>query len=118
MATLTIQSVTEAGSTPTYAAVAAGGDVVENRRGDTVLVVVNGSGGNLTVTITAQNTTADNPIYGAVTKADATVVIANGATGMIGPFRNQAFNNSSGQIAIGYSTDTSVTIACLQFRNP
>ena len=118
MATLTIQSITEAGSTPTYAAVAAGGDVVENQRGDTVLAVVNGSGGNLTVTITAQNTDADNPVYGALTKANASFIIANGATGMIGPFRPSAFNNSSGQIAIGYSTDTSVTIACLQFRNP
>jgi hypothetical protein len=118
MATLTIQSITEAGATPTYAAVAAGGDVVDNRKGDTVLAVVNGSGGNLTVTITAQNTTADNSSYGALTKANASFIIANGATGMIGPFRANAFNNGSDQIAIGYSTDTSVTIACLTFRNP
>jgi len=119
MATFTTQTVTEAGlNAPTYTAAAGGGDVVNNRLGDVILHIKNGSGGNITVTVAAQDTAASNPSFGALTKANASVEITAGGDGFIGPFRPTAFNNSSNQIAITYSGVTTLTVACLKFQNP
>lgn len=119
MATITTQKVTEAGlDAPTYTAAAGGGDVVNNRLGDVILHIKNGSGGNITVTVAAQTTAASDPTFGALTKVSASVVITAGGDGFIGPFRPTAFNNSSHQIVMTYSGVTSLTIAALKFKNP
>ena len=114
MATLTIQTVTEAGIEPTYAAVAGGGDVVANLRGDVVLHVKNGAGASMTVTVTAQQTTKSVPGFGALTKASVAVAVPAGEERLIGPFPKSAFNNASGNLAITYSSPTTVTIAALR----
>lgn len=115
MATLTRQAVNEDGADLTFASAAGGGDVVTNADGKTFLLVRNGSGGSITVTVTEQisGTTVEDPVYGTVSKANAAVAIADGGTGVIGPFKKQAFNNASNQIEISYSGTTSVTVAAL-----
>lgn len=114
MATLTVQTITESGLTATYASASAGGDVVAND-GNVFLHVKNASGSPITLTIAKQTSaTINDTVYGKLTKADATATIAAGAEVLIGGFKPDAFNNSSGQIAISYSSATSVTIAALK----
>ena len=113
MATLTIQSIVEAGLTANYTSAAGGGDVVPND-GTIFLHVKNGGGTSVTVTVTAQTTTTTDPSLGAVTKSNVAKAIAAGAEAFIGPLKKQAFNNSQGQIAITYSGVTSLTIAALR----
>jgi hypothetical protein len=115
MATLTRQRITEEGAVVTFGAAAGGGDVVDNSDGKTFLLVTNGAGSSMTVTVAEQisGTTVDDPNYGTLSKADAAVTVTAGATAAIGPFKKTAFNNGSNQIAITYSSATSVTIAAM-----
>ena len=96
----------------TFDACTGGGDVVTNVDGKTELLIVNGSGGALTVTVAAVvtivNTTQGN--YEMTSKAKS---VGAGATVQMGPFEPGLFNNSSGQLAIAYSGVTSLTIAAL-----
>lgn len=112
MATLTVRTPTEEGGV-TFSAADAGGDVFPNN-GKMLFVVHNGGGGSITVTATAQSTATSTPDYGPLTKANAVTTIAAGATDVIGPFPQTAFNNASSQVAISYSAVTSVTVAAIQ----
>lgn len=113
MALLTRNRILEAGLTPVFVAAAAGGDQVDNADGKTFLHVKNGGGAGITVTITAQSVTAEDPKLGTVTKANIVKSIAAAGEAIIGPFKKQAFNNGSNQIAITYSGVTSVTVAAM-----
>tara|TARA_Y100001973_G_scaffold40959_1_gene61177 strand:- start:2483 stop:2851 length:369 start_codon:yes stop_codon:yes gene_type:complete len=113
MAELTIQQITEAGGTVTYSAASSGGDTADNGGGTFLHIKNGGSEEAVTVTITAQTTTVDSSIYGDLTKANASIAVAAGAEAFIGPFKQSAFNNANGEIAISYSQVVSVTIAAL-----
>lgn len=114
MATLTRQDMVEAGLLATYAACAGGGDVVDNADGLTFLHVKNGSGGSITVTVTAQVAAFQTPGMGPMTKANVAVAIGAAAEKFLGPFAKQAFNTAAGQLAITYSAVTSLTIAAVR----
>ncbi len=114
MATLTVQDSPEAGGV-TFAAAASGGDVAAND-GKTILLVLNVHASLArTVTVTAQDTTANAPGFGAVTKADAVQSVETATLDVLGPFPTTAFNNASGQIAITYSDSAdSLTVAAVR----
>lgn len=115
MATLSVTDVVEAGVTLTLAAAAGGGDVFANDNDNrTFLAVANASGSSITVTVTAQDASENVPGFGTVTKANGGGSVANGATKLFGPFPAAAFNNSSGQVAVTYSSATSVTVAAFK----
>ena len=112
MGLITAQEISEAGVVVTYGAATVDGDVVDNE-GTVFLHLKNGGGSEMTVTITAQTTSVDSPLYGALTKANASKAIAASGEAFIGPFQINAYNNTDEQIAITYSGVTSVTIAAL-----
>lgn len=112
MAELTLQQITEAGGAVTYSSAAEAGDTADNS-GNTFLHIKNGSGGSITVTITAQTTTVENTIYGDLTKANASIAVEGSGEAFIGPFKPAAFNDTDSEIAITYSAVTSLTIAAL-----
>lgn len=119
MATLTVQNKTETGAVITFASAAGGGDVADNSSGDTILILNNASGGDLTVTVTPQqNTDATNTSHGILTKAALATVVAAGEIWSIGPFRPNTYNNSSNQIVITYSGVGSLSIAAQTFKFP
>ena len=115
MATLTRQRITEDGAEISFSSAGGSGDVADNSDGKTFIVVKNGSGGSVTVTVAEQisGTTVEDPVYGTVSKASATVAVSAGATAVMGPFKKQAFNNGSNQIEISYSATASVTVAAM-----
>ena len=114
MATLTRINPAESGTVATGAAAAGGGDVVDNTDGKTLLLIHNGDGSSVNVTITAQNTSFTDGKLGAITKSTQVVAVAGGARKIIGPFPANVYNNASGQLAITYSAVTSLYIACIK----
>jgi hypothetical protein len=117
MATLSRQTLTEAGLTPTYNAANAGGDQVDNSDGRTFLHVKNASGGSITITIAEQisGTTVEDPALGTLTKTSVAKAVAAGAEAVIGPFKKAAFNDVNGFIQLTYSGVTTFTVAAFKF---
>ena len=109
MATLTVQNQTTSSPTVTFGAVAAS-DVFDND-GDTIALFNNGSGGNITITITAAGTPGGLSLANVVTAN-----IANGAIGRVGPFDPTLFNDSNGQVTVAASSTSSVTVAVLRVK--
>lgn len=104
MALLTVQQITAAGVVPqTPVAAAPGGDTFSNN-GRTKLIIANGGGSGITVTISAQIACDMGTLH------DITNSIAAGATEIMGPFSTR-YNDSSGLVHVGYSAVTSVTVS-------
>lgn len=114
MATLAVQTITEAGIVPNFVAAAAGGDRFANGGEDVVVHVKNGGGAPITVTIASNDTTREATGLGPVTKADAGGSVANAAEKIFGPFPRLAFSGADGRVSIAYSAVTSVTVAVYQ----
>lgn len=109
MATLTVQSTTQAGLAPSFSAVSSS-DVFPND-GRTVIEVKNAGGSSDTVAINsiqACNQGFDHDAGGSVP--------ATTGDRIFGPFDPSRFNDSNGQITITHSFTTSVT--CAVFRLP
>lgn len=116
MAELTVQTTDENGGL-TYAAATSGdGDTFPND-GRTLLVVHNGSGGSITVTVDAQVTEARVQHLGEVTKAAGGGTVAAGVTQVFGPFAERAFNDATGMCEVTYSSAASVTVAAIRLPN-
>lgn len=115
MATLTPISSAEAGAVVTFTAAAAGGDQFRNNnnRGRFILLVDNSDASPMTVTITAQDTSTAIPSFGTVTKANGGGSVTNGTIETFGPF-DEAFEDSSGNVQITYSSVTSVTVSVIE----
>lgn len=117
MAVLTVQNIDLDGLVVSEVAAGASGDLVPNVNDErTFLQVTNGSGGSINVTATAQGTSVQKSGYGTVTVSDTVVAVADGDTALIGPFPSARFNNTSGQVAITYSDNTSVTVAAVRLK--
>lgn len=117
-AALTRQVISDAvaGVEPTYAARGVSGDTCTNTDGKSLIHAKNPGASAATVTITAQSASTNVPGYGLVSRANIVLALAAGEQGFAGPFPLNAFNNSSGAIAISYggAGEADVTIACLQ----
>lgn len=109
MATLTVQEIVSSGLTPSYGAAAAGGDQFAwSERA--LLHVKNGSAASINVTITSQYT---NPPDGTA-KDNLVISVAAGGEKMIGPLHRDGYRDSDGNVQVGYSDVTSVTVAALK----
>jgi len=107
MALLTLQTVTKAGITPTYAAAAALGDSFPNN-GSTFLIVKNANvGATRTVTI--------NSLVACSQGFDHDVVVSVPASSeeWIGPFEPSRFNSTSNAVGVTYSSEADVTVAAI-----
>lgn len=104
MATLTAAQAGIAGVDPGFVAASAGGDkVAPTTRG--ALLVRNGSGGSITVTIAWPG----NSKYG-VANPDPTIAVPAGEDRIIGPFGSD-LADTDGLVAITYSGVTSLEVA-------
>ena len=100
---LTAQEISLTGITPTYAAVAAGGDEFPND-GNTYIEFKNSSGSNAyTITFvtpaTLRGVAVENP----------TLAVGTSGNKKVGPFPADVFNNSSGRVAMTYSGSAPAT---------
>ena len=109
MATLTVQNISLAGITPSYASAAAGGDEFVNT-GDTLFQIKNGGS---EITLTIETPAKIEGIY----IAEITVTIpATTGDKMVGPFDPAIFNQSTGRVAVTYSGVTTVTVGAFKLR--
>lgn len=107
MAALSPQLTVPAGLVPTTTAAGGSGDTIP-ADSKTVLMVTNGSGSSITVTVSSQYTTQPGSV-----KQDITKAVAAAATCFLGPF-GAAFADTNGNAAITYSATGSVTVAALR----
>lgn len=107
MAVLSPQTVSNNGLNPTFAAASAGGDkIAADSR--TFLVVKNGGGSSITVTVVTPATVSGLAV------ADLAVTVPNAGERWIGPFAPGAFADANGQASITYSAVTSVTVGAFR----
>ena len=110
MATLTVLTSSPTSATALgAAAVAAGGDQFLND-GDTILYFKNTNASSRTVTIATGGT------IGGLAIADASVTLAQNDEKVVGPFRPDIFNDSSGYIQLTYTADAGVTVAAVRIH--
>lgn len=112
MAALTVQNAARASNGVDLAGVAAnvGGDTFVNS-GQEVLVIKNGSGAGITLTVVTPATVDGLAV------ADLTASIGAGATRMIGPFPPGTYNDTlanGGIVSLTYSAVTSVAVAVVK----
>lgn len=107
MATLTAVQAAIAGSDPGLQAAAGGGDKIAPGE-HTALLVRNGSGGSLTVTIAVPGNTR----WGQA-QPDVAVAVPAGATRVIGPLPVELADPLDGLVAITYSGVTSLEVAAI-----
>lgn len=120
MATLTVLTMAAVtGGLKALVSAAGGGDQFANPSdARTYLEVLNGSGGSITVTITAQNTTFAVPGKGNLTAANGGGAVAAGAARVFGPFPAEIYNDSSGNVQVTYSGVTSLTVQAIKVPAP
>jgi hypothetical protein len=107
VSTLTYQQASVTGAAFATQAAQVGGDkVAPHSRG--AVLVTNGSGSSITVTIATPGTDK----YGQA-RPDIPVTVAAGASKLIGPFPPDLADSSDGLVALSYSDVTTVTVAAL-----
>lgn len=112
MAALTTQTITRAGVTPSYTAVAASDTFAP---GSGVFIHVKNGGGS-SDTCVVQVLQGDPP---GLTISDNSVSVTNGQERMIGPFPSQFFADpSTGQATVTHSFTTSVTVGVFNLQQP
>lgn len=116
MATLTTQSITRAGVTPSYAAVAGGGDACEV--GDDIFLQfknTNAATCTVTLAIPSGASTYPNVVY----TNTAVVIPATTGDKWIGPISALYKDPTTGLCTITYSgTSTNTTVACVKLQAP
>ena len=116
MATLATQTITRAGTTPTYAAATGGGDACACGTG-MFLHIKNASGGNITVTIAIPAGASGYP--NAAYTSTAVVVPLTSGDKMIGPLPASLYADpTTGLATITYSGVTSLTVAAVNLAQP
>jgi len=106
MALQAVQTISaSAGTRPTYATAASGPHTVDCSNGRTWLSVINGSGGDITVTVTTPGTDANGNAI-----ADAAFTVTNSTSPFFIPL-NPAIYGATASIA--FSGSSSVTIAAV-----
>lgn len=107
MATLATQVIAQAGTAITFAAAAGGGDACATGS-DVKLLVKNGSGSPITVTLVTPG-----KVDGDLDITDRAVTVAAGATTGI-PVTDRYLDPVTGLAAITYSAVTTVTVAVIR----
>ena len=92
MASLISQQITESGIVPTTTVL--GEENTFTNTGLEFIYYTNSSGDTKTITVTAEVTSIDSPLYGEITKSNATQAVADGETAYIGPFPPEAYNDT------------------------
>lgn len=108
MAAITPQERNIAGAAITFAGASGGGDTVKIDDDRTELLVRNGSGSSINVTLTAVKA-----MYGK-TLANTVVAVAAGAIARIPLISDLYRNPSGGTVAVAYSAVTTVDVAAIR----
>lgn len=106
MATITAIAASPTGTVYTTTAVASADKFLNTGR--EVLLVTNGGGSSINVTLTPGGTP------GGLALATVVIAVANGTSKLIGPFNPAFWNDSGGFVNVAYSATASVVEAVIQ----
>ena len=104
--------VTPAGLSIETPATAATSTMALQNTGKEAIIVKNGSGGSINVTITLQNGINDGG--GALSVTSRVVAVPDGDTKIIGPFNPQLYNDTTGKVNFAFSTTTGVVTTAIK----
>lgn len=107
MAILTVQE--RSASPVIWVDAASGGDVFQNN-GATELLVVNGSGSDITVTVLATGRCNHGFLD------DVVETVPAGSLGRLGPFNPARLNDSQGRVSVSYSATGGIQVAAQKQR--
>lgn len=107
MATITAQVPARSANPITFSAASAGGDKFANT-GKEYVIVRNGSGSPVTLTVTTPATNDGLAI------ADRTIEVAAGATHFLGPWPTGLYNDGDGMVNLSWSLETDMTLAVIR----
>lgn len=110
---LTVQEITRTGLTPALTAANADGHSVANEE-RTFLIVTNGGGGSINVTVQTPGTVDTLAV------SDLVVAVPNGQTRYIGPFSKSVYDQSGAdadKIYVDFSGVTSVTCGAFKLSS-
>ena len=111
MATITAVKIIEDGLTSSLATCSTGGDEFLNSGIEFIRISNGHASATYTVTVTAQTTSYINPIYGKLTKSDASIAVSAGASAFLGPFKQKPWNDSDNKVQLTYILGTSGSTA-------
>lgn len=104
---LTPQVITTAGLVATLGAANAAGHSIVNS-GNSFVVVANGAGAPINVTIQTPAVVLGEPV------AERVVSVTNGTTAWIGPFPPATFNQTDGTVYVDFSDVGTITCAAIR----
>ena len=107
MAALTPVSPSRAANDFSFAAAAAGGDTFANT-GKEMVLITNGSGSGITLTIATTITVDGEDV------ADKEITIGAGETHLLGPWPANLYSDGDGLVSLAYSLETSITVAVIK----
>lgn len=107
MAELTVQPSARVANDLTLSNASGGGDKFANT-GVEMLLVQNGSGGSINVTVATPQTVDGNAV------ADKVIAVADGKTALLGPFSKATYNDTDGFVNVTYSGTSSVKVAAIK----
>ncbi|MBT2696345.1 hypothetical protein J7E79_02700 [Bacillus sp. ISL-40] len=107
MADINVQSISQAGITPSFVAASGAGDAFRND-GKSFLHIKNGGGSSITVTIDSVEKCNQGFDH------DLTATITAGQDRILGPFEAKRFNDTDGKLKVSYSAVTTVTVAAFR----
>tara|TARA_R100001594_G_scaffold126050_1_gene163170 strand:- start:928 stop:1275 length:348 start_codon:yes stop_codon:yes gene_type:complete len=112
MALIDSQTIVEGGLTPTLTTPAEVTNTFTNG-GTEFILIENSSGSSITCTVTTRVTTVENPLYGDLTKSNASTTIEAGATAFMGTFSMTAYNGDDSVVSFTLSSISSIKVAIL-----
>jgi hypothetical protein len=118
MADITVQDASFAGVALNFVAAAAGDAIPMAATDHVCLIVNNGSGDSINVTLTAATTSATVGGYGSVTLADKVVAVAAGTIKSIGPIPAAYISTTTGKVALAWSATTDITRTAVKVGAP
>jgi len=107
MADLTPVSPSRAANSFSFASAAAGGDEFPNT-GKELVVIKNGGGSGITLTVTTTLTVDGEPVD------DKEITVGAGETHLLGPWPGNIYSDNDGKVSLGYSDNTSVEVAVIK----
>ena len=111
MANVTPDKILETGFTSSPAACTSGGDEFVNSGIEFIKIANTHASQAYDVTVVAQTTTIKHQNYGNLTKSNIEKEVAAGNTAYIGPFKQQAFNDTDSKVQLTYLTTAGAALS-------
>ena len=111
MATLSARKIEESGLAGSLTTCTSGGDEFLNTGIEFIRIQNDHASQLYTVTVTAQTTAIRHATYGSLTKSNTSVSVAAGGCAYIGPFKQNAWNDSNEKVQLTYIAGSSGSTA-------